>query len=265
MAYIILFFIIGLLFSSLFINLGFRLPVGEDILSKNKCDFCKHDLKFYERIPLISYIVQRGKCNYCHQKISFLYFGFELLTGLLFSLTYLSFINENNPYIMIGFGLVFISSLIIIMISDFKYMIISDEILIIFSALIIVLKLLLDINLEEIKNLYDLGYSLIFMFIDALIMFIIMFVIKKIGELIFKKEALGGGDIKLMAYIAIVLGYKLSIIVIFLASFLALPPSIIGAYKKDKVMLPFGPYLAIAAIILFLLKIDFSSLIELLH
>ena len=103
MAYIIVFFIIGLLFSSLFINLGFRLPIGEDILSKNKCDSCNHELKFYERIPLISYIVQRGKCNYCHQKISFLYFGFELLTGILFSLTYLSFINENNPYIMLLF------------------------------------------------------------------------------------------------------------------------------------------------------------------
>lgn len=68
-----------------------------------------------------------------------------------------------------------------------------------------------------------------------------------------------------MIYIGIVMGWKLSIIIIFIGSFLALIPSIINNYKKDKVMLPFGPFLAIATMILFLMKVDFSSLLELLH
>ena len=103
------------------------------------------------------------------------------------------------------------------------------------------------------------------MFIDALIMFVIMFIIKKIGDLIFKKESLGGGDIKLMTYIAIVIGYKMGIVVIFLASFLALPISIINAYKKNEQMLPFGPYLAIATLILYLLNINFDMILDFIH
>ena len=68
-----------------------------------------------------------------------------------------------------------------------------------------------------------------------------------------------------MIYISVVMGYKLSIIIIFLAAVFALIPSIINNYKKDKVMLPFGPFLALATILLFLMKVDFNSLLELLH
>ena len=68
-----------------------------------------------------------------------------------------------------------------------------------------------------------------------------------------------------MAYIAIVLGTKLSIVTIFIASFVALPFAIISNLKKDKLMLPFGPFLAIGAMILFLTRVDFNSLLELLR
>lgn len=262
---IFLFFILGVICSYLIEILGYRLPLGESILKRSRCDKCSHDLKFYEQIPIISFIIQRGRCNYCHQKISKLYLFFEIMTGFIFLLTYLSFYDENFGLLYIVFGLLFVSSLIIICFSDFKYMIISDEVLIVFSSIIVILKIFLEFRNEEITNLMDLGYSLIDIIINVAITYLIMFCIKKIGDLIFKKESLGKGDLKLMAYIAIVLGFKLCIVVIFLASFIALPFAIISNLKKDKLMLPFGPFLAIGAIILFLLKIDFNSLLELLH
>ena len=263
--YLLLFFILGII-SSYFIELlGYRLPLGEDMFKRSYCDKCNHELKFLESIPILSYIIQKGRCNYCHQKISIKYLFFELGTGLLFSLTYLSFSDEYFSTIKIIFGILFVSSLIIVCFSDYKYMIISDEILIVFSALIILLKLFLQYINGEILSLMDLGYAVIDIIIDSGIIFLIMFAIKKIGDLIFKKESLGKGDLKLMAYIAIVLGFKLSIVVIFIASFISLPFAIISNLKKDKVMLPFGPFLAIGAIILFLLKVDFNSLLELLH
>lgn len=262
---IIIIFIIGLLLSFFFSKWGYRLPIGEDVLEPSKCDKCNHKLKFIEKIPVLSYIIQKGKCNYCNQKISWTYLLYELMTGTFFALTYISFIGEDSPKVKILFGLVFLSGLIIIIYSDIKYMIISDEILIVFTSLVVIFKLYISFRNEEIITLLDLGYELIFMIIDAAIMYFIMYVIKKLGDLIFKKESLGYGDLKLLIYIAIVMGYKESIIIIFLASVFALIPSIINNYKKDKVMLPFGPFLAFATIILFLLKVDFNSLLELLH
>lgn len=261
----ILLFIVGIVFGYIFTNIGYRLPINESLFSESKCDQCNHTLTFKEKIPIISYIIQKGKCNYCNQKISVIYIVFELLTGLLFSATYLTFMDFNNSIFKILLSLVFISTLIIIMFSDIKYMLIPNELLIISASIIVVLKVYLDFLNEETVTLLDMGYDILFMAIDAAIMFIIMFLIKKIGDFVFKKESLGGGDIKMMTLVAVVLGYKMSIVVIFLASFLALPFSIVAAYKKDRVMLPFGPYLAIASIIIYLCNIDFDMVLDFIH
>jgi leader peptidase (prepilin peptidase)/N-methyltransferase len=261
--YLLLFFLLGVLCSFFIEILGYRLPIGEYIFKKSTCDKCNHELKLYEKIPIISFIIQRGRCNYCHQRISKLYLFIEILSGILFALTYLSF--QESGILKLVFGLLFITSLIIICFSDTKYMIISDEVLIVFSSIILLLKLFIGFYNEEILNLMDLGYALIDIVIDVVIVYLIMFAIKKIGDLVFKKESLGKGDLKMMAYIAIVMNFKLCIVIIFLASFIALPFAIISNLKKDKPMLPFGPCLAIATMILFLLQVDFNSLLELIH
>lgn len=263
--YIFLFFMIGIICSNLFELLGYRLPKGDDLFRKNSCDKCNHDLKFYESLPIISFLIQKGRCKYCHQRISIMYIVFEIVTGILFALTYFIFREDTLSHLKIILGILFIGSLLIVCFSDFKYMIISDEVLLIFSAAAILLKLFIQYSNEEIITLMDLGYSLIDIIIDVVLIYLVMFVIKKIGDFVFKKESLGKGDLKLMAYIAIILGFKLSIVTIFIASFIALPVAIISNLRKDKLMLPFGPFLAIGAIILFLLRIDFNSILELLH
>ena len=110
-----------------------------------------------------------------------------------------------------------------------------------------------------------MGYEFIFMLIDGFIMFSIMYLIRLLGNMAFKKDSMGGGDIKMMTYIALIFGWKLSIVVIFLASFIALPVSIVNMYKKNEHMLPFGPYLGIAALILLIGKLDFNAIINLLY
>lgn len=263
--YLLLFFILGLV-ASIFIEiLGYRLPLNSSLFRKSYCDKCNHDLTFIEKIPIISFLVQKGRCNHCHQRISIIYLIFEIATGILFALTYLSFYQDNFSYLKIILGIIFVSSLIIICFSDIKYMIIPDEILLIFTPLVILFSIYIKYCNEEIVSLMDAGYALVDIAIDSLVIFLIMFAIKKIGDIVFKKESLGKGDLKLMAYIAIILGIKLSIVTIFLASFVALPVAVISNLKKDKLMLPFGPCLAIGAIILFLLHIDFNSLLELIH
>lgn len=263
--YSILFFFIGLILSPIFINIGYRLPEDKNIFTKSKCDHCEHELSFLDKIPVFSYILLKGKCKYCHQKISMLYILFELATAFLFMLSYNIFIKESYSYIKILISLVFLSSLIIITFGDIKYMLIPDELLIVSSLILMGLRVVLGFKSEELINYIDAGYLIIFMLIDACIMFVIMYIIKKIGDMLFRKESLGGGDVKMMCLVAIMMGYKMSIMVIFIASFIALPISIYNAYKKSEAMLPFGPYLAAASVILFLCQINFDMVLDFIH
>ena len=83
------------------------------------------------------------------------------------------------------------SILVIIMVSDYHHMIIPDTMLIVLAFIIIVFKLLIGFYSEEITSIMDAGYMIIFMLLEGLIMFIIMFILQKIGNLIFKSNSLG--------------------------------------------------------------------------
>ena len=265
LVYSIVIFIIGLCFGSFFNVVGYRLPNNMSIaFPPSHCPKCNHKLKFFELIPVLSFIIQGGKCKKCKEKISIFYPIFELLTGIIFVLCYLSYKEIYPEVINIIYACIFSSSIIIIMISDIKYMIIPDEVLIFFGVILIALKIFISYKLNNITTLMDVGYEIIFILIDGLILFIIMYLIRLFGNLAFKKDSMGGGDIKLMTYIAMILGWKLTIVVLFLGSFIALPISVLNMYKKDEHMLPFGPYLGIAALILFIGKIDINTIFNII-
>ena len=97
-----------------------------------------------------------------------------------------------------------------------------------------------------------------------LIPFLSMLLLKVIGDAVFKKESLGGGDIKLMLIFGLVLGYQLSLFSVVLAAFIALPISVINLKKQGEHILPFGPYLGISALIFIILKIDALKIISML-
>lgn len=255
-------FILGSLFGSFFCKVGLKLPLNDSIFDESKCDKCNHKFKFSERIPILSYIINFGKCKYCHEKLNQITIVSELLTGILFVISYMSFKNVYPENINILFSIIFVSSLVLIIISDIKYMIIPDEILIFFSIVLIPIKLYIYYLTNINVSIMDIGYELIFILLDGLIVFSIMYLIKKIGKIIFKTDSMGGGDVKMMAFVSFIMGWKMSIVVIFLASFLALPLSIINMYKNKEHTIAFGPYLSVATLILFLSKIDFTTIIN---
>lgn len=262
---ILLMFVLGLVLGSFYCKIGTRLPLKQKIFTPSKCESCGHILKYNEKIPLLSYIFQHGKCNECHQRIPAIYPMFEFITGVLFVITYIVFKDFYNANLTILFALSFISSLLIIMVTDIRYMLIPNKLLLVSTLFTVSLKIILEVKNEVHKSFMDVGYALVIMAIYALIMFLIMYIIKKLGELIFRKDALGGGDVKMMAFVSAIVGYKLSIVIVFLGSFIALPFSIINSYKKNDALLPFGPYLAIATIILFLCNVSFDSLLEFIN
>ena len=144
--------------------------------------------------------------------------------------------------------------LLIIIISDYQTMIIPDSVLIVFGLLIIIVKY------------FIVGYpSILYSLLDGIIAFIFMLIIKLFGDFIFKRESMGGGDIKLLGIFGIVFGYIMAIFSVFLASVIGLPISLILLKKSKSHEIPFGPFLAIAAIIILLFKIDFNSILDILN
>jgi len=249
--FITCFFILGIVLGSFYNVVGYRLPRGESIVRpRSHCPKCKHILSPIELIPIFSYIIQGGKCKNCHVKISPFYAIFEFLTGLLFVVSYLVF-GINLELLL---ALTFISMLIIIIISDYQTYIISDEVLVVFTIILCILKYLIG------------GPNLLFSSIlNGLISFTIMFLIKKMGDFLFKKESMGGGDIKLLFIIGFMFEFKMAIVIIFLGSIIALPISLIILSKKNTNIIPYGPFLAIASMIVLLLKIDFNKLLMLFY
>lgn len=243
-------FVFGSVIGSFLNVLAVRLSNNESILwPSSHCHNCEHKLKWYELIPVISYIIQKGKSRCCKIRIPISYLIIEVVTGILYMVSYHSF----------GFGyefiisIIFISALIVIIISDIEYMIILDEIIAGSSILIILLELLffgLDYTVDKL--------------VAGILAFGTMYVIKLIGDRLFKKESMGGGDIKLMFLFGIVIGYYLSLCDIFLATFIAFPVAIYILFSRKDNLIPFGPFLAMGAILIHISKIDISSIIDFL-
>lgn len=249
MIYIYL-FILGITLGSFYTVIGLRRPLNESIIKpRSHCTACNHQLKWYELIPLISYIIQGGKCKHCNSKISLIYPLIEILCGGLFCLSYFLFGLSYLTLIML-----IISSLaIIICVSDFKYYVILDGPLITCSVLLVIIKWLF------------LGYrNVIFSLIAALTMFLIMYLIKLLGDKLFKRESLGGGDIKLSFIIGLTLGLKLSFISLIIASFIALPYALFLMIKDGNKEMPFGPFLAFSLLITFMFSKNILTFLDLL-
>lgn len=247
--YTFVIFLFGICLGSFYNVVGYRLPKEESLVyPPSHCTKCNHRLGASELVPIFSYLFLGGKCKCCGDNISLFYPIFELLTGALFVICYWIF-GLNIDFII---AITFISTLLIVIISDYQTMIIPDELLI-FSSIVLIIEIFIKSGLKV--TLLSTG--------EGIISFMIMLLIKKIGDFLFKKESMGGGDIKLMFLFGLVFGPYMSIISIFIASFIALPVSIITLYKKKEHIIPFGPFLSISAIIIILTKIDFNFIIHL--
>ena len=240
--YGVVIFIFGLILGSFYTVVGERLPEGKSIVNPpSHCPNCNHRLGILELIPVFSFLFLGGKCKNCRSKIPVLSTIIEVLTAILFLIAYIRFGISIKLFI----ALIFISMLAIVIVSDIRYMVICDEVLIIGNILIFIL---LIINIGFKASMMSLIYGIASL--------LIMLSIKTLGDIIFKKESMGGGDIKLMFTFGLVLGIPSSVASIFIASFIGLPISLIMMKKNSSHELPFGPYLSIAAIILLLSGID---------
>lgn len=255
-------FILGLLFGSFYNVVGYRIPNNMSIVKPGSfCPKCRHELKWYELIPVFSFLIQGGKCRKCKCKISFFYPIIEALTGLLFLISYLVFGFTFNFVISILTA----SFLVIVIVSDFNYLIISDEVTIFFSITSIVLQLIF-LGWEKALSAFIYGFFLFFL----------MYIIMYFGSRIMKEEALGGGDVKLMFFVGTVLSVINPLVLndfstygllintffeIFLASLLASPFALLTFFSKKERIVPFGPFILAASVIMFLTSFNILDFI----
>lgn len=232
----VLIFILGLIFGSFYLVVGLRRPLNKSIVKHDShCDSCKEKLNWYELIPVFSFIIQKGKCRNCNTKIPISTILIELLTGVLFLTGYLLYGLHFEFFVF----LIISSLFVIICVSDFKYLIILDGPLIIFSIIYIILSII------YLGIITTLKYAAM-----GVTMFTIMYLIKILGDILFKRESLGGGDIKFSFVMGLIVGARLGLVALVIASIIALPVALVLSYKNEK-EIPYGPFLALALIIVF--------------
>jgi len=221
-------FVLGLAFGS-FLNVCiYRIPRGESIIFPGShCPKCGKKIKWYDNIPLISYIILRGRCRACKETISFRYFFIELFTAISFLLVF--YVHRYNWAILSYILLT--GMLIIITFTDLDHWIIPDEITFTGAVVGLVFAILTPLlgNNFIISNVNFHKSFYLAPFVNALIGgasgAFLFYAIGLIGRLIFRKEAMGLGDVKLMGMVGIFAGWKNIILILVLASFLG---SIIG-------------------------------------
>ena len=227
---IILLFLSGLFFSLLTILYSLKKPLKVKRIG-SYCTNCNEQYEWYQLIPVVSFFFfYNNSCPYCHRRLSIWIPILELMAGVLFPLAYVLYGFSYELIIMIILILLSIS----IFVSDFKYYVILDGPLLIYSLLVLLFKLLF-FNFK----------TFLLSICSGLIIFMFMLVVRFIGNKAFKQESIGGGDIKLSMFFGFVLGLRLSIISLIIGSFLAFPYAIYCTLRGKDKEIPFGPFLVL--------------------
>jgi len=230
-------FVIGLLFGSFANVVIYRLPQKKSVVTpRSACPQCQQPIAGYDNIPVLSWLLLRGKCRKCKASISPRYPFVELITGLVFAAI---FYKYGYQWVTLEY-LIFAWSLVVVSFIDLDLMILPDVFTL--SGIVIGLAGAL-INPE--RSFYS---SLAGVLMGGGFLWLIAYIYLVLR----KEEGMGGGDIKLLAWIGAVLGWT-SIPFVVLAS--SIVGSVIGlglALRSKaglKSVIPFGPYLAMAAIL----------------
>ena len=231
-------FLLGTIIGS-FLNVCiYRIPLTKSIVTPASfCPNCEAPVKPIHNLPIVSYLMLGGKCAKCGDAISGRYPIVETLTGLMAITSFLQF------GLTIYGGIVFTLVCLLIVISciDIDHFIIPNRILII-GFFLWVLFIGANFSLENLREAF-IGSGLFAGF---------LYTSRGLGKLLFKKEALGLGDVKLAIVLGAFLGWEMTIVSLYAAFLMAAIYSIAGLMNKKVTfgqMLPFGPFLAMGSVI----------------
>lgn len=227
-----------------------RLPHEKSVVfPRSHCVHCKKMIAWYDNVPFLSYLALGGKCRHCKARISFRYFFVELVTALVF----LGLYKYYGLTLILFPYLVMFSGFIVATFVDFEHRIIPDEISIggmlaglIFSLFIPQLHGFMP---TEEAGLWVYAKSFLFSIIGLLVGGGSIYAMGLLGDVLFKKESMGGGDVKLMAMIGAFLGWKYALLTFFIAPFFGAVYGIAEKIRTKDTAIAYGPFLVAGAVI----------------
>ena len=238
----------------------YRIPLDLSVVTpRSHCPNCKQQIAWYHNIPIFTYFALRGKCAYCGIKIIPRYVLVELLVAVLFLLVWFKFEVIpgyipplgmevfTNPFLIPIYWLV-IGGLVLGTFVDFEHMIIPDRV----TLGGIAAGLILSISVPALHGKETILASLIASVIGLVAGWGSLWLVAIIGKAIFKKDAMGFGDVKLLGAIGAFFGWESVLFVIMVSSFVGafVGIALIMAKQKDiQGRIPFGPYISLAALI----------------
>ncbi len=238
----------------------YRLPREMSVVSPaSHCPTCGQGLGWYDNVPILSFLLLGGKCRHCGVLISGRYALVELLTALLF----VAVVHQFRPVEVFNapqaaVALIVVSALIASSFIDLERQIIPDEITLPGIALGCVAGLVFP-RIHDVadpllgalsRSMPPPAYGLVASVLGALAGGGFIYLTGVVGRMIFRKEAMGFGDVKLMAMVGAFVGWRLTLISILLGCVFGALIGIVILFvlrRKDS-RIPFGPYLSLGVI-----------------
>ena len=235
----------------------YRIPIGVSVVSpRSFCPVCKARIPLWCNVPLLSWLMLGGKCRACRVRIPVRYLCVEALTAALFGLVFLQWdalppvlgLARLDVFLLPVF-MAFAASLVCASFIDLDHYILPDRITIGGTLAGLVLSPLLP----QLHGADVWHVALLRSAIGAGSGFAALWLVAVLGKLVFKKEAMGGGDVKLMAMFGAFFGWMPLPFILFMASAAG---SVAGIYlivtgRREKTggIIPFGPFLCVGALV----------------
>jgi len=250
---ILIIFVFGLIVGSFLTAFTHRDVRGESVTrGRSICPNCKSKISWYDNIPLVSFLLLSGKCRKCKKKISFRYPLIEIITALTFlfvSTVYfqcgsgintifpensiLCFWKESLGSYALPYLLFIASALIGIFVTDIEKQMIPDSLS--YSLFAITAVVILAASPE------DLYFRLFTGFVVSLLFLVL--------HIITLGRGMGLGDVKLVLFAGMFLGFKYSLVWIFMSFVIGATVGvllILASKAKFGKQIAFGPFLIVS-------------------
>lgn len=235
----------------------YRIPRELSVVSpRSRCPHCGKPIPWYFNIPLVSYLALRGRCAFCKAHITARYVIVELLVAVLFLLVWFK-LDVPESLRLAGLGVftdwrllpvywLFVSGLVLGTFVDLEHMIIPDRVTLggIFAGLA------LSALVPSMHDQEHWAASLLSSAVGAAVGWGLLWAVSVLGKMVFRKDAMGFGDVKLMGAIGAFLGWPAVLFTVFVSSLFGslVGVSLIATGRKQmQSRIPYGPYLALGA------------------
>ncbi|MFH1708578.1 MAG: prepilin peptidase [Planctomycetota bacterium] len=245
-------FLFGLTAGSFLNVVIYRLPKGKSLVRPGSfCPKCQTHIQYFDNVPILSFLMLGARCRACKAPISWRYPAVELLTGLLFLWLAYDFLASGLPLPILGVYLYLTLGLIVLSFVDYDLEIIPDEISLVGIPVALVLSMAIpDLHrgVPFLDGLFGHMPAPLAAGISSLAGIAAgggsLWFIGAVARVILKKDAMGFGDVKLMAMVGGLLGWLNMALAFFIACGIGSVIGIIIMIRTKNRRIPFGPFLA---------------------